>query len=40
MAECHVIGQINNEYFMGFSAREVARENNWTKDKAQRRVVK
>ena len=25
---------------MGFSSREVARKNNWTKDKAQRRVVK
>ena len=38
IAEQHVIGRINNEEFVS-SAHEVARENHWTQDKAQTRVV-
>ena len=33
-----MIGQINNEEFVS-SAHEVARENHWTEDKAQTKVV-
>ena len=30
LAECPVIGQKNNEKFLGFRSREVARRNQWT----------
>ena len=30
----HVIGQVNNQLFIDFNSREVARENYWTWDKA------